>query len=270
MIEDKLKSYLKKIGLSTLEQDCYLALVKKSPQKASDLAKKFGEHKSTVLDALHNLTDKYGVIKRSKQKNTLLFLIEDIKALVNYLDRQEDELSKTKEGLSGLIPELRGMQNYDVAKPKIYYFEGIEGIHKALEQVLEEADEYYGYGSVEDDKKYLPDVYPDYYERRVAKKILVKSILPALPLSIKEAIEDEVKRQRKTHLIPKEFYYPIQVNIYRGTVVFFSYEEGFALMIKSKPIADCLKMIFEFAYQGASSSDKDIRTEYCNKTSTKT
>ena len=39
-------------------------------------------------------------------------------------------------------------QNYEIAKPKVYYFEGIDGIHKALEQVLEEADEYVGYGSV--------------------------------------------------------------------------------------------------------------------------
>jgi sugar-specific transcriptional regulator TrmB len=264
MIENRLQRYLKKIGLSALEQECYLALVKKSPQKASDLAKKFGEHKSTVLDALHALTDRYGIIKRSKRKNTLLFLVEDVTDLVNYLKRQEEELNQTKEGLSGLIPELRGMQNYDVFKPKIYYFEGIDGIHKALEQVLDEADEYYGYGSVEDDKKYLPDVYPDYYERRVAKKILVKSILPALPLSIKEAIEDEVKRQRKTHLIPKEFYYPIQVNIYKGTVIFFSYEEGFALMIKSRPIADCLKMIFEFAYEGTSLTDQQVREKIKN------
>ena len=262
MFEEKLRKYLKKIGLSQLEQDCYIALIKKSPQKASDLAKRFSEHKSTVLDALHGLVDEFGIVRRTKRKNALLFVVEDVKDLLSYIDREKDTLATMKQGLSDLLPELRGMQNYEIAKPKIYYFEGIEGIHKALEQVLTEADEYVGYGSVEDDKKYLPDVYPNYYERRVAKKIPVRAILPALPESIKETLENEIRHQRKTRLVPKEFAYPTQINIYRGTVVFYSYEEGFALMIKSKPIADCLLMIFDFAFEGkAKEYDSHIRSK---------
>lgn len=59
--------------------------------------------------------------------------------------------------------------------------------------------------------------------------------------------------------MPKEWNYPIQVNVYKNTTVFYSFDESFALMIKSKPIADCLKKIFELAFDKAAEYDKEIR-----------
>lgn len=268
MTDKKIRQILAKIGLNSLEQDLYLALLKKSPQRAADLAKKFSVHKAIILLALHRLADEFGIVKRTKQKNAYLFLVEDAKELLLYLERQESEIVNQKKELTNLLPELRGMQQYDVTKPKIYYFEGLKGIQQALEQVLEKCDgEYIAYGVVDDAFKFLPNLYPGYYDRRVAKKISVKAIMPALPISIKEAIQDEVKRQRKAHLIPAKWYYPIQIDVYKGTVVYFSYEEGFALMIKSKPIADCMHKMFEFAYEYTGIYDKQIRESIKKKSS---
>lgn len=262
MENKKIKAILEKIGLSKLEVEYYLALLKRSPQKASEISKRFSTPKATVLLALNRLADEFGIVKRSRQKNSFLFLVEDVKELLLYLEREELDVTNQKKELTDLIPELRSMQHFELSKPKIYYFEGLKGIQQALEQVLEECDgEYIAYGVVDDAFKFLPNLYPDYYERRVAKKINIKAIMPALPLSIKEAAEDEIKRQRKSHLIPAKWYYPIQINIYRGTIVYFSYEEGFALMIKSKPIADCMHKMFEFAYEYTGIYDREIRDQ---------
>ena len=260
MTKEKIQKILKKIGLNLLEMDCYLALLKKSPQRASELSKSMEVPKATVLEALHRLSDELNIVKKSKQKNFYLFLVEDPADLVTFFEQKEAEYSKAKKQVTKVLPELRTMQDFDVVKPKIYYLEGKKGMQQSFKQVLEEADKIIGYGSNEDDYKYMPELYPDYYENRVAKKIPVKAIIPALPFNVKETLKNEIKHLRKTHLIPEDFNYPIQVNIYKNTVVFYSFEENFALKIKSKPIAACLKKIFEFAFDYTEESDKKIRT----------
>jgi len=261
MQENKIKTILSQIGLNNLEMECYLALIKKSPQRASDLTKALSTPKATVLAALYRLSDEFNIVKRSKKKNSYLFLVEDLQDLVRHLEHKQTEINQNKKAIESFLPELRSMQSYEVNKPKIYYYEGKEGMKRAFEQVLEEADEIIGYGSNEDDVKYLPKLYPDYYEQRVAKKIPVKAIVPASLFNTEEILKNEIKYLRKNHLIPEQFSYPIQVNIYRNTAVFYSFEENFALVIKSKPMAECLKKIFEFAFEYTRKFDQDIRSK---------
>ncbi len=256
---EQIKSFLSKLGLSPLETDCFLELLKKSPQKASDLALKLEKAKATVLLALYRLADDLGIIKRSQKKNAFMFWIEDVGDLLKFVERKEKETTESKQLIEQALPELRAMTNLDATKPKIIYLEGKPGLKQAFEQVLEEADEIIGYGSDEDDVKYLPEIYPSYYERRVKQKIPVKAIIPATEFNIKDTLEKEVSKLRQNRLIPKEFNYPIQVNIYKNTAVFYSFEENFALTIKSKPIAACLKKIFEVAFEKAGEYDKQIR-----------
>jgi sugar-specific transcriptional regulator TrmB len=259
MINDnQIQSILTNLGLDQLEVGCYLSLLKKSPQRASELAKKFAIPKATILVALYRLSDHFGIIKRTKQKNSFLFWVEDVADLLNYASRQEQQSAENKKLIEQALPELRTTMSLDAVKPQISYYEGKQGLKKAFEQVLEEADEIIGYGSNEDDVKYLPELYPNYYERRIKKKIPVKAIIPATDFNVK-VFSNNLKELRNACLIPKEFDYPIQINIYKHTTVFYSFEESFALIIKSRPIADCLKKIFEMAFKKAEETDKNIK-----------
>lgn len=253
--EELIYPILSGLGLEQLDSDCYLSLLKKSPQRASELARKFSAPKATILVALYRLADHFGIIKRTKQKNSFLFWVEDVSDLLRFADSQARQISENQKTVQQLLPELRAEMNLDATKPQISYYEGKDGLKKAFEQVLEEADEIIGYGSNEDDVKYLPELYPNYYERRVKKKIPVKAIIPATEFNFRE-MANNVKELRNAHLIPKEFNYPIQINIYKHTVVFYSFEESFALVIKSRPIAGCLKKIFELAFDKAGEPEK--------------
>ena len=98
----------------------------------------------------------------------------------------------------------------------------------------------------------------------LAKEIPVKAIIPASPFNIEETLKNEIKHQRKTHLIPSEWNYPVQVNIYKNAIALYSLEESFAFIIQSKPISDCLQKIFELAFEKAKEYDKKIRTKFLN------
>ncbi|MFH1366369.1 MAG: helix-turn-helix domain-containing protein [Patescibacteria group bacterium] len=261
MEKKTLSEALSRVGLNELEVQCYLELVKKSPQRASALARKLEIPKATLLLALSRLSDELTIVKRALKKNSFEFSVEDPKDLLSLLKRRKEEIDSQEKTFADLLPELRAMQNFDVSKPKISYVEGKEAMKQVFLQILEEAKEIIGYGSNEDDLKYLPKIYPEYYEKRVSRKIPVKAIIPATSFNLQETLKNEIRHQRQTHLIPKEFAYPIQVNIYGQTTIFFSFEENFALVIKSKPITGCLKKIFEFAFDYTTVLDKNIRTK---------
>ncbi|MEW6610607.1 MAG: helix-turn-helix domain-containing protein [Patescibacteria group bacterium] len=259
---DKIKAILINVGLSKLETDCFLALLKRSPQRASEISRALDVPKATVLVALNRLSDRFSIVKRTKQKNSYQFVVEDPRDLLHFLEREETVLAQHKKAITMLLPEMRSLQEYEVAKPKMYYYEGKEGVKQVFMQVLNEADDIIGYGSNEDDVKYLPELYPAYYEQRVKRKIPVTAIIPASPFNIAETIKNEMAQLRKTHLIPAQYNYPIQVNIYKNTTVFYSFEESFALVIKSKPISECLRAIFEFAFASTAEADKTIRSAH--------
>ncbi len=262
MQEDKIKKILIGLGLEELEITCYLALLKKSPQRASQLSLSLDIPKATILDAISQLVNVFNIVKQTKKKNFYLFSVEDPADILRWLEQKQTGYAHAKQQVTDLLPELRSLQQYDVNKPKIYYFEGKEGIRQVFWQVLDEADEIIGYGSHEGDAKYLSDIIPEYYEKRVAKKIPARAIVPALPFNIQQAAPGEKKYLRPTHLIPAEFNYPIQINVYKNTTIFFSFEENFALMIKRQPIAACLKKMFEFAFEYTKESDQEIRATH--------
>lgn len=262
----KIKKVFYEIGLGELETSCYIALLKRSPQRASSLARTLDIPKATVLLALGRLVDHFGIVKREKRKNYYRFFVEDVRSVVDFLNHKIERQETSKRNVEDLIPELRAMQTYEISKPKISYYEGKEGMRQAFEQVLAEADEIIAYGNNEDEIKKMPDVFPDYYIRRVKKKIPVaQALAAATDFNVREALKNAVGDLRNTRLLPKEWNYPIQFNIYKDTVIFFSFEEYFALVVKNKPIAQCLKMIFNLAFDESKKYDDALRLKLAKK-----
>lgn len=253
---------LQSLGLSELEVNCYISLLHKSPQRVTNLAKEFERPRATIHLALAHLVNDYGIVSKSKKKRSFEFSVEDPQELITILDQQQRDIDRRKKRIEQLLPELRAQQQFDATKPQILYVEGVAGMKKVFLDVIEEADEIIGYGSNEDDYKYLPELFPEYYEQRVKKKIPVKAIIPATEFNIRETVGKELTHQRYTHLIPKEFNFPIQINIYRDKTVIFSLEEKFVFVIRNKAITQCLKMVFSLAYESARESDKKIREGY--------
>ena len=159
--EAEIKKILAKIGLNQLETTCYLALLKKSPQRASQLSLSLDIPKATLLDATARLVNEFNIVKQTKKKNYYLFSVEDPADISRWLEQKQNGLAHAKQQISNLLPELRSLQQYDLNKPKIYYLEGKEGIRQVFWQVLDEADEIIGYASNEDDAKYLTDITPE-------------------------------------------------------------------------------------------------------------
>ncbi|MBU0731679.1 hypothetical protein KKC88_02245 [Patescibacteria group bacterium] len=256
-----LEKNLKSIGLNNNEVKVYLTLLETGTNKASFVAKFSEIPKTTVLDILNSLNKK-GFITKIKKKNAYYFTAYEPDRIIKLLEKEEEELKKRKEKMKKVIPLLKNLQDVKSSKPKIEYLEGQDGLVEAFEDTLKIKNKnIYCYGCVDSQAVALPNAFPEYFEKRVKRKISTTCLIPATKPSLAECLLNDQKHLRRSYFIPGEMVLPMEINIYDDTTNIASFDDKFAVIIKSKPVADCMRNLFQLAFEGAEKYDKKIRQE---------
>ena len=249
MLEQDIEILLKDLGLDDLEVRCYLSLLKGGPKRASEVALEFNLPKATVLLAFSNLFEGFGLVKRQKIKNYYEFFVEDVGEMALFLKKKAEDNQKKYEKVANLLPQIRFLQENNDKKPKILYFEDTDGLRKALDFSLSEAKEIVAYLDAESESAGLLEVYPNYHEKRVEKKIIfTKVVSPTSEFNIEEAEKNSARDLKSVSFMPRENNYPVDIYIYNDTIAIFSFQDKYALLIKNNLLAGCLKAIFTIAY----------------------
>lgn len=254
---------LQKIGFSEKEAKVYTHLIRLGPQPASVLSERAEINRTTTYDIIENLTKK-GLIGSIKKGGITYFKALDPKELLNYLEREKVEhvkkLEKQQAQIKELLPALISLENPESTKPKVTFYEGEKGMRQAYEDTLTSSETILAYANVEDMHKGLPNFFPDYYNRRgVEKKIHIKCIAPDNKIS-KERHKHDKKENREMILIPKEKYdFSPEINVYEDKVLFASWREKMAIIIKSKEIADFHKQMYKLCWKQAKEEQKKLK-----------
>lgn len=254
-----LENNLQKIGLNNKEIKIYLALLKTGTHKASFLTKQIEMPKTSILDTLDSLVRKC-LVSKIKKKNAYYFTAYQPDKILEMLEKEETEIKEKKKKVHEILPWLKSLQDISSPKPQIDYLEGKKGLIEAFEDTLRVPKKnIIVYGSVGAQANSLPEAFPEYFDNRVKKRISTTCLIPACLPSLAECSLNDKKHLRKTYFIPKEMELPLEINIYENNSAFMSFEEKFAVIIRSKVIADCLRMVFELAFKGAEKYDHEIR-----------
>jgi len=246
---------LRKIGFSEKEAIIYTQLIHSGPQPASILATKAELNRTTTYDIIETLTKK-GLISSIKKDGITYFKALDPKELLNYLEREKIEhvkkLEKQQKEIKDLLPALISLENPESTKPKVSFYEGEKGMRQVYEDTLTSTETILAYANVEDMHKGLPNFFPEYYQRRgVEKKIHIKCIAPDNKTSIERHKHDK-KENREMVLIPsKEYDFSPEINVYDDKVLYASWREKMAIIIKSKEIADFHKKMYKLCWIAA-------------------
>lgn len=246
-----INSLLKQLNFTEKENKVYLALLELGSAKANDLAKKTNINRTTVYDIAESLAQK-GLITKYKKRASTIFNARNPKDILNYLDREKEEkiqeIEKRKIDLKALLPQLLSLQNTQSTKPKVEFFEGEKGMREAYEDTLTCKDIIYGYANVQTMHEGLPNFFPDYYKRRVAKKIPSKGFLPKNKLSL-ERIKYNKEELRETKFLPDEnMTFSPEINLYNNKMLIVSWKEKMAIIIESKELVDLQKLIFNLLW----------------------
>jgi sugar-specific transcriptional regulator TrmB len=260
-----LENNLQQIGLTNKEIKIYLALLKSGTHKASYLADIIEMPKTSILDILNSLVSKC-LVSKIKKKNANYFTAYDPTKILEILEKEEVEIKEKRKKINKILPWLKNLQDISSPKPQIDYLEGKRGLIEAFEDTLKVPKKnILVYGSVGAQAFSLPGEFPEYFDNRVKKKISTTCLIPACLPSLAECSINDKKHLRKTYFIPKELELPLEINVYENNSAFMSFEEKFAVIIRSKIIADCLRMVFKLAFEGAEKYDQEIRKNINHK-----
>jgi sugar-specific transcriptional regulator TrmB len=113
-------SQLKKLGLSRTEAKVYLAMLELGEATTTRIAQKAGQKRTTTYSAITALRDT-GLITRAKRSKRFVYFIDDPTNL----------LTSTKEKVDiaeSIIPSLISMSRLIDKKPRVTFYEGLEGL----------------------------------------------------------------------------------------------------------------------------------------------
>lgn len=249
----KIEQILQELGLQDKEPDVYLALLKTpGAQPASIIATRANLNRTTVYKSLVKLVKKGLVTKTQRQGITCFFAEEPDKRLETLLLSQRKHLDLINENLLTLLPDIKNMQQQELHKPKMRYYEGLEGVKRLYEDTLIEGQTIYAFEDVHDFPPELKTwLFENYMPRRAEKGIFAQVLTPKNPTNIRYRDEDK-KAFKETRFIPKStFPIEIEINIYGHKTAFFSYkpEEMFSVILESQSIAKSMKSIFNLCWK---------------------
>ncbi|HSR89388.1 MAG TPA: helix-turn-helix domain-containing protein [Candidatus Udaeobacter sp.] len=262
MLENKnLQINLRKIGLSEKEAAIYSAVLDLGfafPSKIAEITKL---NRSTVYKILMNLSVK-GLLTEIEKNKKICYQIERPQKLMLFAKEQvslaEDRLEETKK----IIPNIEGLFSAISNKPKVRFFEGLDGILNVYEDHISETEPYemLGYSNVEELMKVMPEPFKKKYIKAKEKnEITARGIFPNNQFGIdygkKIYQETNKKFWPKIRFIPADqFPFKGEVTIYgKNKVSIIDFHENFliGIIIEDLTIAGMMRMIFELAWKGA-------------------
>jgi len=231
---------LVKNGFSQKEAQVYLACLALGPSTVLKISRKADISRGSCYDLLEAMLEK-GFVSKLEEAKHVVYSPVDPDAL---LRRTEEHVRQ----LELALPELKGLFNKH-ARPKVRYFEGLEGVKRVYLDTLTATTEILNYANSREIRIHWPDYDNDYVAQRYRKHIFLKGIAPDDEWG-REVQRDDQKCLRETRLLPaRDFQFTNEINIYDNKVAITSFQsEMIGILIESDAIADTQRDIFKMAW----------------------
>lgn len=257
-----IKETLIKSGFSANESAVFLALLGLGRGTVSQITRKAGLNRTTGYDILDSLVAK-GLVSVSGKEPKQEYLAESPDHLISILEKQAKEAEQRISSIKKIIPELKSMHNVR-GRPKVRFYEGIEGLKDVYEDTLTSHEEIRAYANPIEMHEGLVGYFPKYYERRSQKNIFIRGIIPDSQIARHRKSKD-VEEKRNSMLVPMDKYNFIpEINIYDNKIMIASWREKLGIIIESAEIADAMKKIYELAWIGAKEEAKIKESDNVN------
>jgi sugar-specific transcriptional regulator TrmB len=245
---------IEKLGLNPKQASVYFSLLQLGSGSVIEISKITTEKRTTIYSILDILIQK-GFVSLIKKGAHRKYFAEDPKKILYLYDEEIVKINEKKRSVLDILPELSSIYNVSSIKPKVKFYEGIEGLKLVFNETLnlKRGDEILAYSSAESIHKYFGDEYvKNYLANRVSKGITQRAIVEYSPEALGHKTND-AKESRRTFLVDKEkFPFSNEINIFENKILILSYKDFLGVLIESSEIAKTQRAIFELAWLGAS------------------
>jgi predicted transcriptional regulator len=247
IIEGKAKKVLLQLGLSGSEINIFVALLESGPASVQDISRSSGINRVTIYSALSNL-EKKGLVAETKKGARRLFAAERPEELKAIAEEKGEEVQKIHLDLENIVlPVLKAIDLNQEDKPEIRFYEGLEGIYKVYENMLE-AHDIIGCGSYDSVMKVSSWKEEEKYFHRIKhKRVFYRAILEDTPINRKFAAI--AKGIAHFKFLEEGVKLSADIHAYGDAVALMSYEKVTATVIRDATIAKSIRTLLEFMWE---------------------
>ncbi|MDP2684739.1 MAG: helix-turn-helix domain-containing protein [bacterium] len=244
----KLINQLEKIGLNKKQAEVYLACLEIGLSTVQSISQNTTIKRTTVYDILDHLIKQNLVTQTIKGKKRF-YIAENPETFKINLQQKEKEFDQ-------ILPELKSLHFITGTKPKIKFYEGVEGIKKVLEETLQSKEnELKSIIPIKDLISLVGEDYFDQYtQKRISKGYKLFSIRPRskeLKKTVKKFEWGSSKQHnREVRYAPKDFNFSMSMYLFDNKVIFISSKkENFGMIIESEELAYNQKAMFNILWE---------------------
>lgn len=237
---------LQNYGLSEKEARVYLTVLELGTSIASTIARRAELNRVTTYSLLEDLK-RDGIVNETTKDGVKFYSVISPDILLKQWEQKY-------ESFKDRVPELLALAEKFWNKPKIQFFEGLEGVKKMYWDTLTSTDESICAFLWLDviNKKLLEYLYKEYLPQRVKLWIKAK-VVSYVEENNKEYKNIDKKALKETKFIKDAtFMLHNEINIYgnnKVAIAIFSDEEMSAIIIHSKNFHDTMMSIFNFIWK---------------------
>lgn len=240
---------LQKLGLSDKEAKVYLSSLELGPSPVQVIAQKAGVNRATTYVMIESLISR-GLMSSFEKGKKRYFTAESPDQLMTLLKKEEAEIETKIKQLEDVIPELKMVFSTADEKPKVRFFEGIEGLNAIRDDVVNsKAESIEEVVSLDEYYKIFPPSSKEIREdfRRRTKDIPTKVIYTSKKGKFLSSKDGKVERR----FIPQEkFSFSTEIVIY-GNKVSISVCRGriVGVILENRDISDSVRAIFNLVWE---------------------
>jgi sugar-specific transcriptional regulator TrmB len=227
---------LQSLNFSPDETAVYLAALELGQASILAISKKSGVKRTTVYHLLERLLER-GVLQETRSKKRNMYSAMHPKQLI------ELEKVRIKE-LETALPELMAVYNKSDNKPRVTFYNGVEGIKEALTDLLRVGKPMMGWADFSFRQSILRDFFNEFAAERARKNIVYRAITRKTP----EA--GEWAKKNTGHLREMKFIesepFNTETLVYGDHVMFLSYQKNaFAVVIEDANVAATMRVSWQ-------------------------
>ncbi len=255
-----LPATLEKAGLSEKEALVYSSLITLGGAFPSQIAEHSKLNRTTVYKILVGLSVK-GLVNEIEKKNKIFYQVEKPEKLLRYMKSQVTLAHDRVEKVEQLLPDFEALYASLTNKPKILYFEGIDGVVSIYEDMITNQRKYemLAFSNASEIANVLPNkFFENFRHSKEQIGITTRGIIPDTDKD-KEYVPHYFKGYKK-EVVPKVKFVPAKGFSFKGEITIYgnnkvaivnlNKEHLTGLIIEDETIHNMMRMIFELSWRG--------------------
>jgi sugar-specific transcriptional regulator TrmB len=233
---------LRDVGLKQNESEIYLWLLLNGLSTPPQIAKGTSIARTNCYNILQSLLEKDVVDEQLKGKKKV-YTARNPQSLKLNLERKIESVER-------ILPDLEAIHTTQKNKPAFRFYDGFTEVKEIYNLSITSNTKIYGLGSTERLQSLDPKFFENLLRTLHKKGVEFQDILTADSVASSKLIDQIQGKNHTMKLLPIEYSENItDMLIWNDNIALISLEEPiFGTVIKSKPLANTLKTIFELIW----------------------